>query len=81
MLIILTVQILQIIEIEFIAADRPTSPFNSSVKAGTAEPIGLNASKIKATLASYSNGRLKNTNAHTKAIPYLTSKIFTIVPI
>ena len=50
--------ILQMIEIELIAAESPASPPISSVKAGTAEPIGLNASTISAVRASNSIGKL-----------------------
>ena len=50
--------ILQIIEIEFSAAERPASPPISSVKAGTAEPIGLKAKTISAVRASSSIGKL-----------------------
>ena len=37
-----------IMEIELIALDSPTSPFNSPVNAGTAEPIGENAKITRA---------------------------------
>ena len=50
--------ILQIMEIELSAAESPASPPISSVKAGTAEPIGLNAHTISAVRASNSIGRL-----------------------
>jgi hypothetical protein len=36
------ITILQTIEIELMALERPTSPFRSPVNAGAAEAIGLN---------------------------------------
>ena len=42
---------------EFTALDNPTSPFNSSVNAGAAEAIGLNANITNACLTSNANGK------------------------
>ena len=42
------ITMLMMMEMELMALDRPTSPFISPVKPGTAEPIGLNAKITKA---------------------------------
>ena len=51
--------ILQIMAIELMALDRPTSDFISPVKAGMAVPNGLKTNKISALRTSNENGSRK----------------------
>jgi len=48
--------ILHTIENEFNALDNPTSPFNSSVYAGAADAMGLNARIMTVWRTSIENG-------------------------
>ena len=52
-------------ETEFIALDSPTSDFISDVKAGTAEPIGLNTSKTSAFRTSFTKGIIRKKKTKT----------------
>ena len=52
--------ILQIMEIELIALDRPISDFISPVNAGTAEPMGLNTNyRCRRTKAQVMSAQIK----------------------
>ena len=44
-------------DIELIAAESPASPSISFVKAGTAEPMGANASTMRVVLVTASQGK------------------------